>query len=190
MTALSSYRIRSSNGSENVSSSIFSGFTPVDVSSLAGSGLSEDDMELVSYLSPVLQYLGSLCPSFESAGYANDNPPCVDPSFVAALFVYYRYLWDVVRIYEENPHVCLDPFVPAVPVLRISLGGWDDDNGCSEPIYLGSFSCFSSFMCSDVVTYRHFYMYYVLTGEIDLESDVETLIYLSRTSCLSAQEVH
>lgn len=51
MTALSNYRIRSSNGSENVSASIFSGFAPVDVFALVGSGLSEDDMELVSYLS-------------------------------------------------------------------------------------------------------------------------------------------
>lgn len=190
MTALSNYRIRSSNGSENVSASIFSGFTPVDVSVLAGSGLSEDDMELVSYLSPVLQYLGSLCPSFEPAGYANDNPPCDDPVFVAALFVYYRYLWDVIRIYEDHPQVCLDSFVPAVPALRIVLGGWDDDNGCSEPIYLGSFSCFSSFMCGDIVTYRHHYMYYVLTGEIDLRSDVETLIYLSQTSGCPSHEVH
>lgn len=74
--------------------------------------------------------------------------------------------------------------------MRIVLGGWDGDNGCSEPIYLGFFSCFSSFMCGDIVTYRHHYMYYVLAGEIELQSDVETLIYLFQTSGCPAQEVH
>lgn len=190
MTALSNYRIRSSNGSENVSASIFSGFTPVDVSDLVGSGLSEDDMELVSYLSPVLQYLGSLCPSFEPAGDVDDNPPCDDPVFVAALYVYYRYLWDVVRVMEDHPGICFDSFVPVVSALRLPSGGWDDDDGRGTPLYCSPSFMFFRFVFGDISTYRLYYMYYVLTGDIRFDINVDTEVYLLQSSGCPSQEVH
>lgn len=191
MTALSNYRIRSSNGSENVSTSIFSGFTPVDVSALAGSGLSEDDMELVSYLSPVLQYLGSLCPSYDVPDYVNDNPPCKEPLFVSALYTYYRYLWDVVRVIEDHPQVCLDSFVPVLDgPLFFPSSGWDDDDGQGTPLYFSSSFYFLWFMVGDVSTYRLYYMYYVLTGDIRFDIEVDTEVHLLQSSGCPSQEVH
>lgn len=170
MTALQSYIVPSFNGSENQFFTDHSELSaPADVSCLQGSGLTSEEMELISFFPAVISHLHSVCPDFcyQSAGC--DSPPCDDLFFIEELFRYYRYLFLSLSIMQDHVGSDFSSFFPSLPKFALGPSHWDnydDAEVCEPPLYFNCVFMFSEFMGLLLLCYGGAYCYYRSTGFI------------------------
>jgi hypothetical protein len=174
MTALQSYIVSGFNGSEN---QFFTDHpelsAPADVSCLQGSGLTPEEIELVSYLPAVLLHLDSVCPGFHHACDYQDYP-CSDPVFIEELFRYYRYLFLVLSVIEDYPNFDFSSFFPTLPKFCLCPSHWEHYESVEDPpLYFSCSGMYASFMGCILSCYSELYYCYRATGSLVLDDSLD-----------------
>jgi hypothetical protein len=134
----------------------------VSQSSFNSSDLEPEENLAVSFLPDILSHLDVLC-----IGESDDEYICLDVDFARELFVFYRYLWLILGIIQDNPRVDFSSVFGAYPNLELYVKVSDcpffneEDHVSHCHIQL-----FQWFMCNRVSEYAESYRHFLLTGEI------------------------